>query len=59
MRHRVDAWLAVMSNEPLSIHFAANPAAETITPQHVIKQAVKILAGMALAPFAALTEPAS
>lgn len=44
MRHRVYAWATVMSHQQLPINFAAHPAAETITPQDVIEQAVKIIA---------------
>jgi hypothetical protein len=44
MRHRVDARLSVMPDELLAIHLTADPAAETITPQNVIEQAVEVFA---------------
>ncbi len=59
MRHRVYAWLSVMSDQLLPIHLTTNTAAETIPPQDVIQQPIEVFAGMPLSPFAANTKASS
>jgi hypothetical protein len=59
MRHGVNAWLAVMPDELLTIRFTANSAAETITPQNAIEQALKVFARMPLSAIATGAEPAT
>jgi hypothetical protein len=59
MRHRIHSRFAVMADELVPIYLAAYPAPETITPQNVIEQAVKVFAGMSLSAFTTGAQPAA